>query len=393
MDELTLVRELLPDAPPPTGPVVAAARDRLGGSMHGRRRPSWRPRRGRPALLVTGVLAAGAAAALLAVTLLPAGSPAGPAHGQAPGLPRSLTASGARQYLLAMAGTAGQAKVTGRYWCSVVRQGSREMVVAGNKEVSVPWLDGGGRNPSAVRPAGYQYSIIERSQSEDCLEAPHGSWPGGTVGGYYQPLGTQFPTAADRAGWRQAGSPARVGAWYANHPDSFQPGPRVWTGQKTGWSDYATLSADPAKLKAQLSAGLPGPASPEIKMDERTTGWSYPVIRNDMLFYAAVGVMGDPVRPAVRAAAYRVLASVLGVQVKPGIRDITGQVGTAVWLSHPGDRAVDYELIDPANGYLLGDENIAVTPLLGLPPGSVLTYNERVSSGWTNTAPHQATTR
>jgi hypothetical protein len=335
------------------------------------------------------VLAAGAAAALLTVTLLPSGQPAGRAHGKAPGLPRSLTASGARQYLLAMAGTAGQTKVTGRYWCSVVRQGSREMVVAGNKEISVPWLDGGGRNPSAARPAGFQYSVIERSQSEDCLEAPHGNWPGGTVTGYYQSLGAQFPTAADRAAWRQAGSPTRVGAWYANQPDSFQPGPRLRTGPKKGWGNYAKLSADPAQLKAQLAAGLPGPGSAVMKMEERSTGWSYPVIRNDILFYAAVGVMGDPVRPAVRAAAYRVLASVPGVQVKPGIRDITGQVGTAVWLSRPGDRAVDYELIDPANGYLLGDENITVTPLLGLPPGSVLTYNERVSSGWTNTLPSQ----
>jgi hypothetical protein len=149
------------------------------------------------------------------------------------------------------------------------------------------------------------------------------------------------------------------------------------------------LSAGPATLKAQLSAGLPGPDSAVMKMEEHSTGWSYRMIRNGMLFYAATGVMGDPVRPAVRAAAYRVLASVPGVQVKPGIRDITRQVGTAVWLSHPGDRAVDYELIDPANGYLLGDESITVTPLLGLPPGSVLTYNERVSSGWTNTLPSQ----
>jgi hypothetical protein len=389
MDEVTLVRELLPDAPPPAGAVVAAAQDRLDTVMRGRRRPPLRPRRGRPILLVTGVVAASAAAALLAVIMLPSGRPAGPRHSQAPGLPRSLTASGARQYLLAMAGTAGQAKITGRYWCSVVRQGSREMIAAGNQELSVPWLDGGGRNPSAARPAGFQYSVIERSQSEGCLQAPHGNWPGGTVTGYYQSLGAQFPTAADRAAWQRAGSPTRVGAWYASQSDSFQPGPRLRTGPKQGWGDYASLPADPARLKAQLSAQLPGPGDAVMKMEERSTGWSYPVIRNDMLFYAAVGVMGDPVRPAVRAAAYRVLASVPGVQVKPGIRDITGQVGTAVWLSHPGDRAVDYELIDPANGYLLGDENITVTRLLGLPPGSVLTYNERVSSGWTSTLPSQ----
>jgi hypothetical protein len=388
MDELTLVRELLPDAPPPAGPVVAAARGRLDASMHGRRRPPWRPRRGRPALLVTGVLAAGAAAALLTVTLLPGGRPAGPAHSRAPGLPRSLTASGARQYLLAMAGTAGQAKVTGRCWCSVIIQGSREVIGAGNKELTAPWLNGV-THPSAARPAGYQYSIITRYQSEGCLEPPNASWPGGTVGGYSQPLGAQFPTAADRAAWQRDGSPTRVGAWYASQSDSFQPGPRVWTGTKTGWGDYASLSADPATLKKQLLAQLPGPASPIIKLEERSTGESYPEIHADNLFSAAVQVMRDPVRPAVLAAAYRVLATVPGVQVKPGVRDVGGQVGTAVWLSHPGDQMVDYQFANPANGYLLGDDLIAVTTVTGLPPGSVLTYNENISSGWTNTAPHQ----
>ncbi len=390
MDELTLLRELLPDAPPPAGPVVTAARDRLDTSMHGPRRPHWRPRRGRPILLVTGVLAAGAAAALLTVTLLPGGQPAGRAHGQAPGLARGLTATGARQYLLALAGTAGQAKVTGRYWCSVVRQGSREIIGAGNKELTTPWLNGVA-HPSAARPAGYQYSVIERSQGEDCLEPPHGSWPGGTVGGYDQSLGIQFPTAADRAAWQRDGSPTRVGAWYADQSDSFSSGPRVWTGQKTGWGNYASLSANPATLKAQLSAQLPGPDDPGVKMLEHSTGESYPEIRNDLLFSAAVQVLRDPVRPAVQAAAYRVLATVPGVQVKPGVRDVTGQVGTAVWLSHPRDQMVDYQFIDPANGYLLGDDVIAVTTVSGLPAGSVLTYNEEVSSVWTNTPPHKPT--
>lgn len=390
MDEVTLVRELLPDAPPPTRPVIAAARDRLDTGMHGPRRPHWRPQRVRPIMLVTGVLAAGAAAALLAVTLLPGGQPAGRAHPKAPGLARGLTATGARQYLLALAGTADQAKVSGRYWCSVIVQGSREMIGAGNQELTAPWLNGVA-HPSAARPAGYQYSIMKRYQSEGCLEPPHGHWPGGTVGGYFQSLGIQFPSAADRAAWRRDGSPTRVGAWYASQSDSFSPGPRVWTGPKTGWGNDASLSADPAKLRTQLLAQLPGPASPVIKMEEQTTGWSYPVIHNNMLFYAAVQVLRDLVRPAVQAAAYRVLATVPGVQVKPGVRDVTGQVGTAVWLSHLGDQTVDYEFIDPASANLLGDDLIAVTTVDGLPAGSVLTYNEYVSSGWTNTAPRHPT--
>ncbi len=395
MDELTLVRELLPDAPLPAGPVVAAARERLDTTMHGRRRPHWRPGRGRPMLLVTGVVAAGAAAALLTVTILPSGRPAG---GTVPGLPRSLIASSARQYLLTMAGIAGQARVTGRYWCTVAIQGSREMIGPGNQELPAPWLNGV-VHPSPARPAGYQYSIMKRVRVESCLAPPHGSWTGGTVGGYYQSLGIQFPTATDRAAWRSAGSPSRVGAWYADQSDSLNPGPRVWTGAKTGqpetgimpWQHNSALPADPAKLRALFLAEAPKLGRSFMTWLERLNGWTPQQAVNDVVFTAAVGVMGgEMVKPAVRAAAYRVLASVPGVRVRLGVRFGNGQVGTAMWIA--SDQPTwNLTCVDPATSYVCGDEEITVKPVAGLPVGSVLTYDIDVSSGWTGTAPHKPT--
>jgi hypothetical protein len=395
MDELTLVRELLPDAPPPAGPVVAAARDRLDTSMHGPRRPHWRPRRGRPMLLVTGVVAAGAAAALLAVTMLPSGRPS---VGTVPGLPHSLIASSVRQYLLTMADTAGQARMTGRYWCTVAIQASREMIGPDNKELPAPWLNGV-QHPSPARPAGYQYSIMKQVQVESCLAPPHGSWTGGTVGGYYQSLGIRFPTAADRAAWRRDGAPDHVGAWYADQSDSFNPGPRVWTGPKTGqpetgvmpWQDNSALPADPAKLRALFLAEVAKLGKSYLAWLERSNGWSYQQAVNDVVFTSAVGVMGgEMVTPAVRAAAYRVLASVPGVKVRPGVRFGNGQVGTAVWMASDQPTWA-LTCVDPATSYMCGDEEITVQPVAGLPVGSVLTYDIDLSSGWTNTAPHKPT--
>jgi hypothetical protein len=392
MDELTLVRELLPAAPPPAGPVVAAARDRLDASMHGRPRRRLLPAPGRRAvLLIPGVLAVTTAAVLVATTVLTGGRTDG---GKTPGLPHSLIAANARQYLLTMAGTAGQARSTGRYWCTVAIQASREMIGPNDQELPAPWLNGV-EHPSPDRPAGYQYSIMKRVQVESCLAPPHGSWTGGTVGGYYQSLGIRFPAAADATAWRRDGAPDHVGAWYAHQSDSFNPGPRVWTGAKTGqpetgimpWQRNAALPADPAKLRAMFLAEVPKLGKSYLAWLEHTNGWTYQQAVDDVVFSAAVGVMaGEMVTPAVRAAAYRVLASVRGIQVRPGVRFGNGQIGTAVWLT--SDQPTwTLTCVDPATSYVCGDEEITVKPVAGLPVGSVLTYDIDVSSGWTNTAP------
>jgi hypothetical protein len=396
MDELTLVRELLPDAPPPASPVVAAARDRLDASLRGRPGRRLLPAPGRRAvLLVPGVLAVGTAAVLVATTVLAGGRTGG---GKTPGLPHSLIAANARQYLLTMAGTAGQTRVTGRYWCTVAIQASREMIGPDNKELPAPWLNGV-EHPSPDRPTGYQYSIMKRVQVESCLAPPHGSWTGGTVGGYYQSLGIRFPTAADAAAWRRDGSPDNVGAWYADQSDSFNPGPREWTGAKTGqpetgimpWQRNAALPADPAKLRAMFLAEVPKLGKSFMAWLERSNGWTYQQAVNDVVFTSAVGVMGgEMVTPAVRAAAYRVLASVPGVKVQPGVRFGNGQVGTAMWLA--SDQPTwNLTCVDPSTGYVCGDEEITVRAVAGLPVGSVLTYDIDVSSGWTNTRPYQPT--
>jgi hypothetical protein len=99
----------------------------------------------------------------------------------------------------------------------------------------------------------------------------------------------------------------------------------------------------------------------------------------------------DNVRPAVRAAAFRVLAGVPGVRMRPGVTDPEGQTGTAIWQDSWIGAYLRYEttfdIIDPQTGNMLGDETVAQTPVAGAAPGTVLFYDATTSARWTSQLP------
>jgi len=90
--------------------------------------------------------------------------------------------------------------------------------------------------------------------------------------------------------------------------------------------------------------------------------------------------------PAASAAAYRVLASLPGIQRRPDVQDPAGQSGTAVWLSQTGP-TVALAIVDPATGDLLCIENVTQQPVAHVATGTVVSYTLFVSRGWTNTPP------
>ena len=114
--------------------------------------------------------------------------------------------------------------------------------------------------------------------------------------------------------------------------------------------------------------------------------------RNNVIAAGALTVMNaDSVRPAVRAAAFRVLASVPGVRMRPGMTDPEGQTGTAVWQDSWIGAYLRYEttfvIIDPQTGNVLGGETVAQTPVVGAAPGTTLFYSAVTSARWTNRLP------
>jgi hypothetical protein len=380
MNELNMIRALLEEAPP-SAEVIAEGRSRIAASTTEPGRPAVR--RGvagpyapsaagpRPALgrvfrlrpirrVAIGAVVLGAAATLAVATLVPHGA-----------LANALAGRSARQFLLAMSVKAAAGPATGQYWCERTESGDRVLVGPDDTTLQSPWEGG------PATPAGYQYAIFTRETDSGCLEPPRPGWPGGSVGNFTQSLGAQPASSADAAAWRRAGAPASWKAWYnytviitaATGPLESLPGEEGWAPGTT----YNTLPASPAQLKAVF---LAHPA-----YFGNNTGTPSEVLADD-----ALAVMDGPASPAVRAAAYQVLAGVPGVEMKPDVADPAGQSGTAVWASQAGP-SLSLTIIDPATGTPLATEDVAQQPVADAPAGTVLDYTLFVSIGWTNTPP------
>jgi hypothetical protein len=389
MNELNMIRALLDEAPP-SAEVIAEGRRRIAasaiepgrpGARHRIAGPETRPAadlrparalgfRHRPARVAVGTAAAGAAAALALVALVPHGAPAArPGHGQADELPGRP----AREFLLTMAVKAAAAggQSTGRWYCQQMESGQRMLVGADDTTLQAPWEQG-----PAASLAGYRYAIFGKYTVQSCFEPPTKGAPDGTMEGATQQLGAQPASPADAAAWRRAGSPASWIAWYDKTARvTMAPGRRYLAGPRnlTGAPfNYATLPTSPAQLKAYFLAHHP---------EFDNTGTQSEVVYDDTL-----SVMNARSTPAVRAAAYRLLASLPDIRMKPDVQDPADQSGTAVWLSQAGP-TLGLTIVNPATGTLLCTEDVAQQPVAHVAAGTVIDYTLFVSSGWTNTPP------
>jgi hypothetical protein len=262
---------------------------------------------------------------------------------------------------------------TGRYFCSQHDSGGRELVGPDDTTLQGPWDPGRGASL-----AGYQYTILTKSMFQSCFEPPTKGAPDGTVEGATQSLGAQLASPADAAAWRRAGSPTSWIAWYDRTVRiTMAPGRRHLAGPRNlteAIVNDATLPASPAQLKAFILAH-------QAEFHNAGT-------QSEVLYDDALAVMAGPSTPSVRAAAYRVLASLPGIRMKANVQDPAGQSGTAVWLSQTGP-ALGLTIVDPATGTPLCTEDVAQQPVPAahVALGTVLDYTLFVSSGWTNKPP------
>ena len=334
--------------------------------------PLGRPRTIRLASVALGATAAGTAGAVMLVSLISGGKPVTPVGSRAPaGL---LTGQPARPFLLAMADKAAQQK-TGRFYCETEIQGDRELVGSDDRLLPRPWVNGPERVPASA-PEGFKYALTRRYAYTQCTRVSDVTRYGLSL----QYLGARPAAPADVRAWRRYGSPDH---WRRGDGIlSAHPGPvRQVRDVKHGTGDFGGpndlwLPASPAKLQAVfLAHPQPGARG-----------------RNNVIAAGALTVMNaDSVRPAVRAAAFRVLASVPGVRMQPGVTDSEGQTGTAIWQDSWIGRYLRYEstfvIIDPQTGNLLADEGVAQTPVMGARPGTVLYYTATTSARWTSHLP------
>jgi hypothetical protein len=362
-------RRLDPETAPPALVLPADAR-------HDRAR-----RRVTPERLVGGLALAAAATAAVVTTAgvatAPLRIPPGSAVATGPDAPGRAVVPVA-DVLLVAAEQAERAEgaATGRYWVSRLEAGGLE-------EVGPP----GDRY--RIRVGTAQQIWVARSAADQ-------SWL------VLRSLGARPAGPADTAAWRRDGSPS---SWEIGAPTPIGGGDKrravaaaegtasghpIGTGSdvfalgetNVSQRQLDALPSDPAKLTAALLRFHTG------------GGGDLPTDRDAWLF--AVGselVLQLPVRPAVRAAAYRMLGGLDGVRALGAVTDLEGRRGQAVAVTRTdpdGSRLEERLIVDPRSGAALAGEVRYLTPPAGRPwltPDVVFAYRLVTGSGWTTETP------
>lgn len=116
-------------------------------------------------------------------------------------------------------------------------------------------------------------------------------------------------------------------------------------------------------------------------------------------FDGAFDLLADPLSPQVRAAVFRMLATLPGVTAAGKVRDVLGRLGygiTLTGLRWPPSWHVPLSdinsskmvlVIDPANGMPLEHEDQGIPAVISPGPPRGHTIEALISQGWTNDAP------
>lgn len=373
MDELHMVRELLPQAPPPTREVTAAARARLFSgeasvprsehSSRGRPRARWRWY-GLGLPLVAG---AAAVSVLLATSGRPAstGHPAARGLGGSPATGKANVPSAQAVLLAAATSAAKQAPpAMGKYWR--VATTSMSILVAGSKAHPYDMAEMSRQDNASARVAGQPLKWVS------------------------QDLGATPATSRDAAAWRADGSPTHgrdrilipghkvifIPNFAPSAPDAFQVpnqdgavAEAVGDGSPLTTKQLAAFPSDPAKLKALMIhyvnydyRGAGGVGTPTAgSMDEN-------------LMTEAINLLQAPLPPPVESAVYRVMAGLPGSRTLGLMRDPLGRSGYGIayagQYSLPalprGMQVQPVLIVDPSSGKLLATEAFVTTPGTGI---------------------------
>jgi hypothetical protein len=342
-DLLAALHALEQTAPEP-GPALRAIRSATGPS-----RPR-RPARGRRRTLIlaaSAVVCAGIAAALV-LALLPGGKiaqrrtiEAGHAHLPSRTQPVHLSA---QQVLLLAAAHVSAAPASGNYWHLEAVSGSVEPAGTKAHPYDIVW-----EGPTSV------WYSKERGQL---------NWKLSDTSFYDHAVPL---TPADQAAWRASGSPS---GWYPNSSWNGAFTHRIGPVQQ----GYTWQTSD--GVVGYTEGNLPGLTAAQFaRLPSSVTGLrrylfgvadSMQITRHNpdiavaLVWAEALNLLVDPVSGQVRAAAYRVMATLPEVKLLGLVRDAFGRQGYGLQISDDGLFASPGDLgaiVDPSTGELLDTSN------------------------------------
>ncbi|MFI0818195.1 CU044_5270 family protein [Streptomyces sp. NPDC021098] len=322
-------------------------------------------------------VAVAAAAAGVVVAALPQGTRGADGAlataGPAAGAPRHTPGNG-RLALLNVAARADRPAEEGTYWQTTTRSAWTGVVADSGQTFAVVDSEKGQRSVG-VRPGTESLEI----RGLDAAVEPR--------------------TARDRERWRDAGLPKevtlaaekggkltlRMGTGAGKRPmvDRTNLGDEIAAlgARNVTYADLRRLPGDTAKLKARLADLYAEDGGSEVKD------------RTEWMWQQAAGLITLPVKPAVRAAAYRVIAGLPGIRSLGEVTDPLGRKGIGFAL--PANEVPDYGavrselIVDPATGALLADRQTLTKPNAkaagaGLTAGTVVNYTATVTAKWTD---------
>ncbi|MBT2225260.1 CU044_5270 family protein [Nonomuraea sp. NEAU-A123] len=378
MDELRLLARSLPDAPPPSAEVVKQAHARLSAAQQEPVRPGRAHRRGLVWGWTLGAAAATVAIVMAVVTLV--------SNVIAAPTPMLVPASG-NDVLLRLADlVAKQPDEGGAYWRR-------------------PLLNNG---LTRVRAGGETFNVLISSRID--LWQPRD--PHDPVQAEQRQQFVRPATKADERAWRTAGSPVTVQRVCTPGTSAgdcrkirlrSKPSQCVYTraAKPSGvlgdsrldeltLADLAALPSDPGQLREKLRTFW------EARKDSRSK-------TSFEAFLATSSVLLElPVRPAVRAAALRLLAGLPTTKVHGSIVDPLGRPGIEVTFikseGFAGEFGTDDEVaqrfatvLDPRTGTVLAaNVAIAAESAEGLAKGTFMDYQAwAAEAGWTSDRPER----
>ncbi|MBT2420702.1 CU044_5270 family protein [Streptomyces sp. ISL-22] len=317
-----------------------------------RARAAARPRKvGRPLLSGLALATATAVAALVISDTAP--EKPGPA-------PSATSGSGSQVLLAAASRVERQPADSGRYWYVEERMGSLHKV------------------------PGKNYTIDVRTEQRYWTAAAKNKYWSQSVDSGARPA-----TEADEAAWKADGSPT---SWKLT---SETDGIVTYAGKGEIEHDAPGGGADSVpygEVPLRLLPTLPTDAKALRKRLSALVdkGYNAPERVLDQIVVSTARQLATslPSSPALRAAAYRLLAAEPGVRSLGDVKDHTGRTGYAVALPSPYESAPEIRLIfDKSTGMPLGTETVATRSGDGVSKGELLSYTTITAMKWTDEAP------
>jgi hypothetical protein len=216
----------------------------------------------------------------------------------------------------------------------------------------------------ANRAPKHSYSYLAENLLETWVPADEKQdwlWRRDVTGARKWVSGTEAEARADGypiddPGWPEGEWRAPCGDWFAvEEGDKPCSQPGSWGTPNAEF--MGSLPRDPGQLYDRLRADTSGKGSdPDL----------------EMVVYVADALRTGLVPADLRAALYRVLAKVPGLQVTEEFANLDGQKGTAFGIGAKGMR--HDVIIDPATGQFIGEREVTEEGWEGIPAGTVTEY-------------------